>query len=282
MYVYAGGKALAEHHKTELKLDTSYLDSWPRPKHKFGGSWDPVIEKYNISSKRATKKEVRKFLFRTGFRPLDRLLYKFKLLEKNVVRFSSKDSVENFYKIPNDTYLITYLGQDKFFGKIKKILQKEFTLKEEYKENINKKLEKINIENSVSIHVRRGDVLKLKNCYVLGKDYYKDAIEKMKKKVKNPVFYVFSDEVDWCKKNLVDLGVNLNFVEGHKDYEDLELMKSCKNNILANSSFSWWAGYLNNNSKKVVIAPKHFSMFKNGKSLELPKDWILIKDISIK
>ena len=49
MYVYAGGKALAEHHKTELKLDTSYLDSWPRPKHKFGGSWDPVIEKYNIS-----------------------------------------------------------------------------------------------------------------------------------------------------------------------------------------------------------------------------------------
>jgi hypothetical protein len=276
MYVYAGGKVLAKHLGTELKLDTSYIDAWPKTSSKFGGEWDVVIEKFNISSKRATKKEVRKFLFRTGFRPLDRILFKLKLFERNVVKFSSSDSVENFYKIPDDTYLIAYLGQDKFFNQIKKLLQKEFTLKEEYKKNIEKEINKIKSENSVSIHVRRGDLLNLKNCHVLEKEYYRKAIELTKKKIKNPVFYVFSDGVEWCKKNFADFGVELNFVQGHEDYEDFELMKSCKNNILANSSFSWWAGYLNSNPDKVVIAPEHFSMFKDIKTPDLPKGWITV------
>ena len=99
----------------------------------------------------------------------------------------------------------------------------------------------------------------------------------MKKNIKNPKFYVFSDEIDWCKENLGKLGVDLNFVDGHEDYEDLEMMRSCKNNILAISSFSWWAGYLNDNPKKIVIAPKEFTMFKNVKGPKLPSDWKLIE-----
>ena len=276
MYVYSAGRALAEHYKTDFKIDTSFLDAWPKNGDKFGGSWDVVIEKFNISANKATKEEVRNFIFRTGFRPLDRILYKFRLFEKNVVRYPTNGSIEEFFKIPNNTYLMGYFGEEKFFKKIKKIIQKEFTLKEEFKQNINRLLEEISSNNSVSIHVRRGDVLKLKNCHVLGVDYYKKAIEIIKKKIKNPVFYVFSDEIDWCKDNFKDLGVKLNFVQDYKDYEDIELMKSCKNNILANSSFSWWGGYLNTNPKKIVIAPEKFTMFKDKEGPELPNNWTLI------
>jgi hypothetical protein len=277
MYVYASGLALAEDHKTEFKIDTSFLDAWPRPNYKFGGSWDVVLDKFNISAVHASKKEILRHLFRTWIRPIDRFLYKFKLFERNVIRFPSNGSIEDFYKIPDDTYLIGYFGQDKFFRKIKKKIQKEFTLKDEFKKNISGLVDEVKVCESVSIHVRRGDVLKLKNCYVLDIDYYKKAIGEIKKKVKDPKFYVFSDEIDWCKENLGGLGIELNFIEGHRDYEDMELMGSCKHNVLANSSFSWWAGYLNNNSKKIVVAPKKFTMFQDGEIPELPKDWTLIE-----
>ena len=277
MYVYAAAKALAEKHKTNLKLDKAYLKAWPRPKYKFGGVWDLVIEKFKISAEIATKKEIKKHVFRTYFRPLDKIIHKFKLFEKNVIRFPSTGSAENYFKIPNDVYLIIYCGKEKFFKPIEKIIRKEFELKEKFKEPLKDKTKEIFSKNSVSIHVRRGDVLKLKDFYVLDVDYYKKAVEKIKSKIKDPIFYVFSDEIGWCKKNFKDFGIKMNFVEGQKDYEDLELMKTCKHNILANSSFSWWAGYLNKNPNKIVIAPKKFTMFKRGnKDPELPKDWIKI------
>ncbi|NPE27137.1 alpha-1,2-fucosyltransferase [Methanococcoides sp. SA1] len=277
MYVYAAGKALAEHHETELKIDTSYLDAWPQPNRKFGGSWDTVIDRFNISAKRATRDDVKRFLFRTWLRPFDRLIYRFKLFEKNVVRYPTNGSIKGFLAIPDNTYLVGYFGEDKFFKNIKDIIQNEFTLKEKFKTEIKELLEEISSVNSISMHIRRGDVLKLKDCYVLDVGYYKNAITEIKKKIKNPVFYVFSDEIDWCKKNLGKLGVRLKFVEGYRDYEDLELMKSCKHNILANSSFSWWGGYLNKNAKKIVIAPKKFTMFKHEKGANLPRDWVLIE-----
>ncbi|MFA5953754.1 MAG: alpha-1,2-fucosyltransferase [Candidatus Pacearchaeota archaeon] len=279
MYVYAAAKALSEKHKTELKLDKTYLQSWPRFEKKFGGTWDLVIEKFNISSQIATKKEIKRYIFRTYFRPIDKLTRKLKLFERNVYRFPSNGDAEDFFKIPNNSYLIIYCGREKFFKPIENIIKKEFELKEEYKKQIKERLKEISSQNSISIHVRRGDVLKLKNCLVLSADYYKRAIEIIKKQVKNPIFYIFSDEIDWCKENLSNLGIKLNFVEGNKDYEDLELMKSCKHNILANSALSWWAGYLNKNPKKIVIAPKSFSMFKDSKEdPELPKNWIKIEE----
>ncbi len=274
MFVYAAGKALAEHHKTELKLDTSYLKSWPRWE-KYGGLWEVELSYLNISSKEATKEETRKFVFKTGFRPIDKLIRKYKLFEKNVHYFPSHGSIEEFYALPDNIYLWGYMGGEKFFKTVKKIIQKEFNLKEENKQKIKPLLEKISKENSVSIHVRRKDVLTLKNAYILSVDFYKEAVEIIKKKVKNPKFYVFSDDIEWCKKNFADIK-NIEFTNGNKGYEIFELMKSCKHNILAVSALSWWAGYLNANPNKIVIAPRHFSHFKNAKIEKdfFPKDWI--------
>lgn len=265
MYTYAAALALANHHKTDLKIDTSYLNSWPRFE-KYGGLWELELSYLNITSKEATKKELRKHVFKTGFRPIDKLIRKRKLFEKNVHYFPSHGSIEEFYNLPDDIYLWGYMGNERFFNSIKDIIKKEFTLKEEHKKEIMPTLKEISSNNSVSLHVRRGDVLKLKNARVLDLEYYKKATDIIKKKVKNPVFYVFSDDIPWCKENL-KLGVPLKFMENTRGrgYIVLELMRNCKNNILANSALSWWSGYLNLNKNAVIVAPKSFSHFKNPK-----------------
>ncbi|GIU68446.1 MAG: alpha-1,2-fucosyltransferase [Candidatus Parcubacteria bacterium] len=278
MYVYAAGKALAEHHNTELKLDLSHIKSWPKIE-KFGGEWEFELGKFNISAKEATNKELRKFVIKTKFRPLDKLIRKYKLFERRVYYFPTSGKVKDFFKLPNNIYLWGYFGHEKFFKPIKKIIREEFTLKEKYKEKINPLLNKISKENSVGIHVRRGDLLKI-GALVLPLDYYKKAISIIKKKTKKPIFYIFSDDLEWCKKNFISLGEKFNFIRGTKSWEDFELMRNCKHNILANSALSWWAGYLNKNPKKIVISPYPFTQWISNDYFDnVPKGWKKIKVI---
>ncbi len=276
MYVYAAAKALAEHHRTELKLDITHIQSWPQLE-KTGGDWDFTLGKFNIPAKIATKKELRKYVWKTKIRPIDKIFRKYGLFEKNVRYFPTDGRVEDFVKIPDNSYLYIYCGHQRFFNSIKEIIKGEFTLKDKYKEKIRPLLEKLKTQDSVSLHVRRGDVLNLKNCNILGVDYYKKAVDIIKQKVKDPIFYVFSDDIPWCKTNFQKLGVKLAYMEGNETYEDLELMRRCKYNILSNSSMSWWSGYLNSNKQKIIIAPKNFSHYKHlGNNNSLPNDWIKI------
>jgi len=128
-----------------------------------------------------------------------------------------------------------------------------------------------------SIHVRRGDYIQphLSGCYnILGMDYYTKAMEIIKARK----YLVFSDDIMWCKKNFV--GDKFTFVENDKDYIDLYIMSKCENNIIANSSFSWWAAWLNKNPSKTVIAPKKWfgpklSPTHNTSDL-IPKGWVLL------
>lgn len=275
MYVYAAAKSLAKHHNTELKLDTSYLKSWPRW-GKFGGDWEPEIKRFNISAKIANKKEIKKFLYKTHLRHVNYLLRKFRLLEKRVYDTLAKGYPEKMSDLSDNIYLRGYFGNEKFFREIKNEIKKEFTLKEENKKRIAPLLKKISEENSVGIHVRRGDLISL-GALVLPIDYYRKAINKIKKNIKNPKFYVFSDEIEWCKENFKDLGINPFFIRGNKGWEDLELMRNCKHNILANSALSWWAGYLNPNPGKIVIAPEPFTHWVSKDSQDnLPKKWVRI------
>lgn len=118
--------------------------------------------------------------------------------------------------------------------------------------------------NSVSIHIRRGDYLDLDHFFrVIPIDYYKAAITQIIKTVNNPSFFIFSNDINWVKENFdfindpifVDHTKCRNY-SGYADIEEYELMKNCKHNIIGNSSFSWWAAYLNQNNNKIVIAPK--------------------------
>jgi len=127
--------------------------------------------------------------------------------------------------------------------------------------------------NTCSIHIRRGDYIKFPNEHpILKIDYYEKAMKGIGMDVK---FLIFSDDILWCKNNLK--GDNLFFIDDH-DYVSLCLMSLCENNIIANSSFSWWGAWLNENKNKKVIAPK--SWFGKNKNLNIkdiiPDTWIKI------
>ena len=189
---------------------------------------------------------------------------------RNIVeRFSSKYFFQKefrFYpeileKLPKDVYLRGYWQSEKYFLDVEGEVRKAFTFDAfTEKENI-KTSEKMQSENSVAIHIRKGkdymqQVLTAGTC---PKDYYVKAIEYIRENVENPVFYIFTDNPDWVKENLgfIDYTlVNWNPVSGEKNYRDIQLMSCCKHNIIANSSFSWWGAWLNANPNKIVIGPK--------------------------
>ena len=131
-----------------------------------------------------------------------------------------------------------------------------------------------NFDKSVSIHIRRGDYLQRQDRHpVQSIDYYKNAIEYFDKSKK---FYILSDDIEWCKLHFK--GDQFKFIENEKDYIDLWIMSLCEHNIIANSSFSWWGAWLNQNPNKIVIAPKNW--FGPKKKLDdkdlVPSRWIKI------
>ena len=132
-------------------------------------------------------------------------------------------------------------------------------------------LNKIETTNSVSIHVRLGDFVNNPQFSNLSKsNYYDLAIKEIKSKVKDPHFFIFSDEVDKCRSFFKDLK-NYYFIDWNKDknsYRDMQLMSLCKHNIMANSTFSFWGAYLNKNKDKTVICVKN--------RIEYPDEWIEI------
>lgn len=136
-------------------------------------------------------------------------------------------------------------------------------------------------KNSVSLHVRRGDFLSSSKFICLGEScYYQNAIEYIYSRIENPVFIVFSDDIEWCK-NKLNLPNDSIFVEwntGEKSYRDMQLMSLCSNNIIANSSFSWWGAWLNDNPDKIVVAPnKFYKGEKRDESKLIPYKWIKIE-----
>ena len=140
----------------------------------------------------------------------------------------------------------------------------------------------IKSEESVSIHIRRGDFLKKENKQyqnICTSEYYKMAISSIKTKIENPFFVVFSDDLEWVKENLsLDNAIYVNWNLGVNSWEDLALMSKCKHNIIANSTFSWWGAWLNENKNKLVLAPEQF--LNNTKTPDIyPKDWITVERV---
>lgn len=270
MSQYAVAKSLAIKHNEKVGLDITSLRGESKESHfrrKF------KLNLFNIDFEEMSLEKIKKYTWTTGNKYVDDyIIRRFKLFEKNVWR--DNGSIKDFNKLPKDIYLDGFFGNPDYFKDLYKTLQKEFVLKD--KGSIVNLLKDIGSTDSVSIHVRRGDLLKLKNGYVLPIDYYKKAVEKIKKSVKYPKYYIFSDDIEWCKKNFGNLK-DVVFVEGNDVAEDFELMKNCKYNILANSSLSWWVGYLNSKKDSVIIAPKHFGVWKRDSQKNLIlKKWIAI------
>lgn len=136
-------------------------------------------------------------------------------------------------------------------------------------------LKDIKTSESVSIHVRRGDYLSEQyssKFIALGEDYYKKAVDYIKKNVENPRFFIFSDDAEYIGKafSWLENKVIVTGNDGDKSYRDMQLMSKCKHNIIANSTFSQWGAILNSNPKKIVVYPEKYMVGCDTEIKRLP------------
>lgn len=157
-------------------------------------------------------------------------------------------------------YVDGYFQSEEYFKQYRTELLKQIQPKYELEDEYLKVLNDIQKCNSVAVHVRRSD-FKKDNCefhYLLDESYYKRAIEKIRSSVKNPTFFWFSDDMNWVKGHIGASG-DFRFVSirtAHGDIDDMMLMKKCKHIITANSTFSWWAAWLNEHEDAIRIVPE--------------------------
>ncbi|TLE03429.1 alpha-1,2-fucosyltransferase [Helicobacter japonicus] len=190
------------------------------------------------------------------------------------------------------TYFNGYFIHLQYFLEIEHILRKEFYPISLSKHTKALKNHIIATPKSTFLHIRRGDFYLDKHWeYVkLGSAYYNAALKALIKKINNPVIFIFSDDILWCKEHFTQYldsmlyhQVEFVFVEGNDEgnaIEDLTLMRSCQNGIMANSTFSYWAAYLIDNPDKFICAPIRFNYNpRRYISHHIPHSWKRIDDV---
>lgn len=242
--------------------ETIYADTFYYKDHKFHNGLE--LERiFNIHLHRAS---VWKVIRLSWFFPNYYLDYHLRdLLPKRKTMYTEpaddrafKDSALENVK---NRYYFGFWQDHRYYDGIKEELIKAFKFKLSLSSRNTETMRMISTsENSVGIHVRRGDYVThpaYKDICTI--EYYQHAIELINTRLSCPSFYIFSNDIDWCRSNIEPLlnGYNVQYVDwnkGNESYVDMQLMSQCKNLIIANSSFSWWAAYLNPRNP-FVIAP---------------------------
>lgn len=171
----------------------------------------------------------------------------------------------------NNVVLHGFFQSEKYFKHNRKKLLEYFKPTDQIKSLLESDYKNILSDNTCSVHVRRGDYLKFpKEHPTLLSEYYYNSFNEFDG---GTTFLMFSDDIKWCKENIK--GYNIHYIEESIDYLNIYLMSLCSNNIIANSSFSWWGAWLNENPNKKVIAPTQW--FGDNKKLNtkdlLPTEW---------
>lgn len=282
LFQYAAGRRLA--HKLSVEL---YMDKW----------WfENVID---IDTPRFYELEdynfPQRFINRKDFALAEDTPENIKIKLYNLTKGRSKPRIKQVRQRGNgfnnevlnlgdNIYLDGWWQDERYFKDIRPLLLDELELKPKPNHQNAEWLERIKSKNSVSVHIRRGDYVdnKLTNRFhgVLEPAYYQKALERLAKTAddKNLNLFVFSNDINWCKQNLKFKYQTVFIDADNSGAEDMRLMKNCRHNIMANSSFSWWGAWLNQNPNKVVVAPKVWFQDKqaNRETSIVPPGWIRI------
>ena len=181
----------------------------------------------------------------------------------------------------DNIYFDGYWQHAGYFENVTDKLKDDFVFQKSTKPEDVRALEQIQGSNSVGVHVRRGDYLKTPDLYggICTEAYYKEAFEIMRGMVSDPHFFFFTDDPHWVKKqfklkNMLIVDWNDSTAES---WRDMRLMSFCQHNIIANSSFSWWAAWLNDNQNKSVISPARWEYGKPMAAYRRMKNWIYLE-----
>lgn len=269
MFQYAAARALAHRIGSPFKLES--LTSLQKDKQR-----SIALRDLHTNFDMADRREIRKFVSLPGlYRHNPALLSK---LGRHIYREPHFHFDPHFFSLTAPVFLDGYWQSPKYFADIEKEIRQEFTIRPERIRNVEEQAREMRERPSVSVHIRRGDFLrpKIKSYHgVMSAFYFEKAIGIIREKLPEMYIYFFSDDMDWVKQNLV-VNKNSEFIsgQGRTAIEDFYLMSQCRHNIIANSSFSWWAAYLNTNPDKIVIGPqKWFAVSGINTDDLMPTDW---------
>jgi hypothetical protein len=274
LFQFIIGYILAKKNKINLRINIERYNSYNR---QFELDRFPEIRKLNIVKIKDHK--LYKILKILGvYKVINYFFYDNKIFENSPFIFNEDFLKE---KIVKNVSITGYFQSEKYFIHYKKIVLKLFRFPK-IKDKLHQKyLNLINNKNSVAIHIRRGDYLndpKVRYIHgILGSDYYKKSISYIKKKLKNPFFFIFSDDIELVKKNFSFFNnKKYIFIDTKSSINDLYLMSNCKHFIIANSTFSWWGAWLSKNKYKIVCAPKRWLRARISTPDIIPESWIKI------
>jgi len=271
LFQYTAGRCLAHLNNTDLKLDVTAFDEYKLR------NFD--LFNLNVSAQFANDQEILNLMPSTKVaRAWQRLL---PVKKRHYYRQPFFHFDPKFYKAGANTYIKGYWQSEKYFLPIRDTIIKELTFKPGVIDNVMGFVKELQQAQSVAVHIRRGDYtnsVATEMHGILPVEYYQKAMTYIRKQHEDAKFYFFSDDMLWVKDNLnIE---NMEFVSGKiskSHYEDFFLMSKCHHNVIANSSFGWWAAWLNNNPDKIVVAPKNW-FNKGPKDTQdlLPSSWIKI------
>lgn len=245
---YATSYALAHKKNTKLILDDyRYATSYKLR--------DFQLLDYNITyrdtySNKPSEGKIAQVLYRVWAR------IKRYILNRCIVVREEKEFQTMKFDFPasRNAYLLGYWQSHEYFDQYRADLQSEFTLSN-VREDVAEAAKEIKHGNYCAVHVRRGDYSTFKGGKCLDESYYLEAISIIKRKNPDSKFLFFSDDLDYCKSELMDDRSETVEYLNASDEEELFLMSNCSSFIIANSSFSWWGAYLSNNLNSQVICP---------------------------
>ncbi len=281
MFQYAAARRLAVVTQQPLKLDLEFLDRGQLTENVTLRPYDLSI--FNIEENFITPEERVQF-FNFGSRLKNKL---FGTFYNNVyIKEKKQQFDESILYLKGSRYLDGHWMSERYFKDVESIIRKDFSFRNQISQSAKLLSSDIQKANSVCIHVRRGDYVnnpEVRNVYnLLNLRYFINAVSIIKEKMQSPVFFVFSDDIDWCYKNLTFLG-NPIFVEREIQNtakgDFFHLMTMCKSFIISNSTYSWWAAWLGSNQTKIVVAPNKWFIDNRKNTNDLyPKEWIRLDD----
>lgn len=263
LFIYAFARALSLKNKREVFFDikTGFA------KDNYGRS--PKLNKYIPNLPLASKKTIITFYLTKLFSVFSKILFESAIIVESDSRAFFNLNPE-FLKKRNKLFIQGYFQSYLYFNEFAEQIKSDIKFDFQKTELVKNLAAKIICSNSVSIHVRR-----VQYSNLLELEYYLNAIEIIKIKIEDPVFFIFSDDMDWCKNNFSNSN-SLTFImhDENDEVADLWLMTQCKHHIIANSSFSWWGAWLGSYSSKIIIAPAKTQI--GVIDYLYPNGWILV------
>lgn len=270
LFQYAVGKHVAIKNNTTLRLN---LIRYMNKQDFFAKKIIRQLQNFGFSEMLYRPPIYKKILWRYGFylSPTDKRFFYPK----------SWGFDPKVLELNDGRWLDGYFQSEKYFKDIEPTIRKELRLNHlSFNHKVRAYKKKITNSNSVGIHIRRGDYLSSPLHRVCDLNYYLKAITYMRERLTSPQFFVFSDDIAWCLKNIkLDNGDFVNLKDSKINFiNDFWLLSLCKHTIMPNSTFSWWAAWLNENPDKIVVVPHRWFTKEvlNAKALQdtIPENWV--------